>query len=212
MKKLAKVLAAVLAAACVVSVVPTTVSAMEPSRPTVGTTIQNVDFAYNPGVIILPYGAMLSKNGSGWVLAFLDGSVAALKNGTKNTRLMNGFLVSMNNNTIVYSKMIDLDPVTVTYNLNNCIATAVAGNVTANYINGSILSSKITNYGAYYCVETYGPNCVILKNETFDAASKRLLAVDDYVRTPGMIVRTEYDAAGNPISMLPYYGDTRPAY
>lgn len=210
MKKMTRVLAALLAAACVVVVSPSMVSAA--GTPNVSTTIQNVQFAYDPGVIVLPYGAMLSKNGNDWVLAFLDGSVASLNGRSKNVRLMNGFLVGMNGNNIVYSKVINETPITVTYNLSNCVATAVAGNVTANYLNGSILSTKITNYGSYYCVETYGANSVILKNETYDAATKRLIALDDYVRTPGMIVRTEYDAAGNPISILPYYGDTKPAY
>lgn len=210
MNKMCKLLAGFMAAALILSF--TAVDAYA-QGPMVGNTIEIVQFGFNPGVIVLPYGANLAKDANGsWVLSFLDGSRAVLNGRNSGAKLANGFNVKLNSTGIVYSKVINKEPITVTYNLSNLIATVQTPTITANYKNGSILQNKITNYGSFYTVESYNDNGAILKNESFDCATGRLLAVDDYVKTPGMIVRTEYDALGRPVSMLPYYGSTNPAY
>lgn len=210
MNKIVKLLAGILAALMVLTFVTTDVYA---SNPTVGTTIENVTFGFNPGVIVLPYGAALAKDASGnWLLAFLDGSTAVLNAKSKNVLLANGFNVDLNAEGIVYSKVINGAPITVTYNLSNLVARVETPNITALYKNGSILNRKITNYGTFYTVESYNDNGKILKNESYEVGTNRLLAVDDYIKTPGMIVRTEYDVLGRPVSTLPYYGDAKPAF
>lgn len=182
------------------------------AAPSVATTIQHVEFGYDPGKIVLPYGAILSKDAAGnWVLAFLDTSFAVLS-GKGFVPLANGFTVGLTGEGIVYYKNINGVPIKVTYNLSNCVARVDAGNTIAFYKNGSLLSSKITNYGSAYSVETYNDNGVILRNEVHETGTNRLIALDDYVKTPGMIVRTLYDPFGNIISTLPYYGDTKPAF
>lgn len=182
------------------------------AAPSVATTIQYVEFGYDPGKIVLPYGAILSKDAAGnWVLAFLDTSFAVLS-GKGFVPLANGFTVGLTGEGIVYYKNINGVPIKVTYNLSNCVARVDAGNTIAFYKNGSLLSSKITNYGSAYSVETYNDNGVILRNEVHETGTNRLIALDDYVKTPGMIVRTLYDPFGNIISTLPYYGDTKPAF
>ena len=210
MNKTLKFLAGLMAGLLILTFMSTDVYAQ---GPTVGNTIEIVQFGFNPGVIVLPYGANLSKDeGGNWVLSFLDGSRAVLGGGRTSARLANGFNVKLTGAGIVYSKVINKDPITVTYNLGNLVATVQTPTITATYKNGSILQNKITNYGSFYTVESYNDNGAILKNESFDTATGRLIAVDDYVKTPGMIVRTEYDALGRPVSMLPYYGSTNPAY
>lgn len=210
MNKTLKILAGLLAGLLVFTFVGTDVYA---GTPTVGNTIEIVQFGFNPGVVVLPYGASLAKDENGsWVLAFLDGSRAVLNGKRSSAKLANGFSVKLNSTGIVYSKVINKEPITVTYNLGNLIATVQTPTITANYKNGSILQNKVTNYGSFYTVESYNDNGAILKNESYDTATGRLLAIDDYVKTPGMIVRTEYDALGRPVSMLPYYGSTNPAY
>ncbi len=213
MRKIVRFAAALTAAICVFGALAQPVKADVPvSAPSVGTTLQNVTYGFNPGKIILPYGAMLAPDGMGnWVLAFLDTSVAVLNAKTGFVPLANGFTVGLTNEGIVYYKNINNIPIKVTYNLGNCIARVDAGNTIAFFRNGSILFQKVTNFGSTYTVETYNENGAILKNEVHDL-SGRLLAVDDYVRTPGMIVRTFYDATGNPTGFLPYYGDAKPAY
>lgn len=210
MKRSLRLLAGILAIFMVVAMSGTDVYA---ANPTVGTTIQNVQFGFNPGVIVLPYGAVVAKDTSGsWVLAFLDGNRAVLNSKSKNVTLANGFNVGLNAEGIVYSKVINGDPIKVTYNLSNLVARVETPTMTAMYKNGSILKSKITNYGNFYTVESYNDNGVILKNESYNSVTKQLIAVDDYVVTPGMIVRTEYDTLGRVVSILPYYGDTKPAF
>lgn len=215
MRKINKFVIALVAGAFALSILPQTVKAATPpiSVPSVATTIQNVQFGYDPGKIVLPYGARLAADGNGnWILAFLDTSFAVLNGKSGFVPLANGFTVGMTGEGIVYYKNIDGVPIKVTYNLSNCVARVDAGNTIVFYKNGSLLSSKITNYGPYYAVETYNDNGVILRNEVHDSATNQLLILDDYVKTPGMIVRSTYDAFGNTISQLPYYGDTKPAY
>lgn len=195
MNKGLKVLAGLLAGLLALTFIGTDVYA---GTPVARNTIEVVQFGFNPGVIVLPYGASLTKSENGsYVLSFLDGSRK---------------VYSAKSTNIVYSKVVNNEPITVTYNLGTLIATAQTPNTTATYKNGSILQSKVVNYGSFYTVESYNDNGAILKNESYDTATGRLLAVDDYVKTPGMIVRTEYDALGRPVSMLPYYGSTNPAY
>lgn len=210
MKRSLKFIAGIMACFMVIAVMRTDVYA---ANPTVGTTIQNVQFGFNPGVIVLPYGATVAKDeGGSWVLLFIDGSRAVLNSKSTRATLANGFNVLLNAEGIVYSKVINGDPIKVTYNLSNLVARVETPTTTAMYKNGSILRSKITNYGSFYTVESYNDNGAILKNESYNSVTKQLIAVDDYVKTPGMIVRTEYDALGRPISVLPYYGDTKPAF
>lgn len=210
MNRTLKVLAGLLAAALIFTC--TGVNAYA-ANPTVATTHEIVQFGFNPGVVVLPYGATVAKDADGsWILAFLDGSRAVLNGKCKNVLLANGFTVGLNAEGIVYSKVIEGAPITVTYNLSNLVARVETPNIVALYNNGSILNSKITNYGSFYTVEHYNNNGVILTNEVYDSLSKRLIALDDYVKTPGMIVRTEYDIYGRPVSVLPYYGDTKPAF
>ncbi|MBQ7581515.1 MAG: hypothetical protein IJU25_01705 [Lachnospiraceae bacterium] len=181
--------------------------------PTIATTIQPVQFGFNPGKIILPYGAMLAQDAAGnWVLAFLDTSVAVLNSKTGVVPLANGFTVALTGGEIVYSKNINGMPIKVTYNLSNCIARVDAGNKMVFYKNGSILSSIVTNNGPTYTIETYNDSGAILRNETRNSLTNQMIFLDDYVRTPGMIIRTFYDMNGTPVSVLPYYGDTKPAY
>ena len=131
------------------------------AAPSVATTIQHVEFGYDPGKIVLPYGAILSKDAAGnWVLAFLDTSFAVLS-GKGFVPLANGFTVGLTGEGIVYYKNINGVPIKVTYNLSNCVARVDAGNTIAFYKNCSLLSSKITNYGSAYSVETYNDNGVI---------------------------------------------------
>ena len=215
MRTFSKYVIALVAGVCALTIVPKAVQAATPpvSVPSVATTIQNVEFAYDPGKIILPYGARLAADGQGnWILAFLDTSFAVLNGKTGFVPLANGFTVGMTGEGIVYYKNINGMPIKLTYNLSNCVARVDAGNTIVFYKNGSLLSSKITNYGPYYAVETYNDNGAILRNEVHDSATNQLLILDDYVKTPGMIVRSCYDAFGNTISQLPYYGDTKPAY
>ncbi len=215
MRKFVKFTVALAAGLCVLAVGTKSVAAAEvnPTQaPNVATTIQVLQFGYDPGKIVLPYGATVAPDGQGnYVLAFLDTSFAVLNAKTGFVPLANGFTVGMKGGEIVYYKNINGVPITVTYNLGNCIARVDAGNVIAFYKNGSILSSKITNYGACYTVETFKDDGTILKNEVYDSATKRLLYLDDYVRTPGMIIRTGYDLWGNACT-LPYYGDGKPAF
>ena len=215
MRKNVKFAAAFLAGAFAffACVLPAKADTVPVAAPSVATTIQYVEFGYDPGTIVLPYGARLAKDASGnWVLAFLDTSFAVLNGKTGFVPLANGFTVGLTGEGIVYYKNINGVPIKVTYNLSNCVARVDAGNTIAFYKNGSLLSSKITNYGTAYSVETYNDNGVILRNEVHETGTNRLIALDDYVRTPGMIVRTLYDPYGNIISTLPYYGDTKPAY
>ena len=215
MRKIARVIAALTVCGVILATGAKPVLAATDfyARPTIATTIQPVQFAYDPGKIILPYGAMLGNDGNGnWVLAFLDISYAVLNSKTGVVPLANGFTVALTGGEIVYSKVINATPIKVTYNLSNCIARVDAGNQMVFYKNGSILSSIITNNGLTYTRETYKDNGAILQVETRNSATNQLICLDDYVRTPGMIIRTFYDANGRVLSELPYYGDTKPAY
>ena len=152
------------------------------------------------------------QDGKGnWVLAFLDTSYAVLNSRTGTVPLANGFTVAMTGEGIVYSKNINGVPIKVTYNLANCVARVDAANLVVLYRNGSLLSSIITYNGPTYTIESYNDSGTILKNETRNTQTNALICMDDYVRTPGMIIRTFYDALGNPAAVLPYYGDTKPA-
>ncbi|MBO4901263.1 MAG: hypothetical protein J5518_00525 [Lachnospiraceae bacterium] len=192
---------------------PVSAATQSNGTPMVATTLQAVQFGYDPGKIILPYGAMLAPDGKGnWVLAFLDTSFAVLNGKSGAVTLANGFTVAMNKEGIVYSKNIEGMPIKVTYNLSNCVSRVEAGNKIVLYKNGSLLNRIITNYGPVYTIETYNDSGAILSNEMRYTGSNVLISLDDYVRTPGMIIRTVYDAYGTPVSTLPYYGDTKPAY
>lgn len=215
MKKIAKIAVSLAACALVfmAAAKPAKADTVLPGRPSVATTLQAVDFGYDPGKIILPYGAMLSQDGKGnWVLAFLDTSYAVLNSRTGTVPLANGFTVAMTGEGIVYSKNINGVPIKVTYNLANCVARVDAANQVVLYRNGSLLSSIITYNGPTYTIESYNDSGTILKNETRNTQTNALICMDDYIRTPGMIIRTFYDALGNPAAVLPYYGDTKPAY
>ncbi len=214
MRKMVRVIAAMAACATVlVMTAKPAFAATDYSRPGIATTIQPVQFAYDPGKVILPYGAMLAKDAAGnWVLAFLDTSYAVLNSKTGVVPLANGFTVALTGGEIVYSKNINGVPIKVTYNLTNCIARVDAANQMVFYKNGSVLSSIVTNNGATYTVETYNDNGAILRNETRNSLTNQLVYLDDYVRTPGMIIRTYYDMNGSQYNVLPFYGDTKPAF
>ncbi len=212
MRKMKKLIAGMIAGALLLAVTAVPVAAAPILTPTVPTTLQVVQFGYDPGKIVLPYGAMLAPDGNGnWVLAFLDTSFAVLNSKTKSVPLANGFTVGMKNGEIVYWKNIEGRPITVTYNLSNCMARVDTGDTIVFFKNGSLLSKKITNNGLTVSIETYNDNGAILQNQIFDAATNQLIYNDDYVSSPGLIMRTYY-ANGVSLGQLPFYGDTKPAF
>lgn len=212
MRKMKKLIVAMIAGSLLTVALAAPVAAAPILTPTVPTTLQTVEFAYDPGKIVLPYGAMLAPDGNGnWILAFLDTSFAVVNSRTRSVPLANGFTVGMQNGEIVYWKNIEGRPIRVSYNLSNCVARVDTGDSIVLFKNGSILSQKITNNGMTVSIESYNDSGAILQNQIFDAATNQLIYNDDYVSSPGLIMRTYY-ANGVALGQLPFYGDTKPAF
>lgn len=213
MRKALKITCALIASAALFLGIASPVMAADMlSTPSVYTTVQNVQYGFNPGKIILPFGASLTINPDGsYTMLFLDNIGATLSASRPTANLANGFHLALKNGSIAYSRNINGSIVNASFNLSSLITTVVSGNVTAYYKNGSVLTTKVTTTPTAYSIESYDDTGKIIKNDVYTPAGI-LVCSDDYLKTPGMIVRTTYNALGQPISILPYYGNTNPAY
>lgn len=213
MKKSLKITCALIACAGLFIGISSPVKAADMlSSPSVSTTIQNVQYGFNPGKIILPFGATLTINpGGSYTMLFLDNIGTTLSAAKPNASLPNGFNLSLKNGSIAYTRNVNGSIVNASFNLSTLVTTVISGNVTAYYKNGSILTTKVTTTPTAYSIESYDETGKIYKNDVY-TPSGILVCSDDYLKTPGMIVRTTYNALGQATSILPYYGNANPAY